>query len=55
MYICYKTMWAEQGGKKLYGKKNSVAFSASAFKVSYLKFPEWGMKHRKEMVTNESF
>lgn len=42
------------GEKKLHVKKSS-AFAASAFKVSYLKFPERGMMHRKEMVINESF
>jgi len=41
--------------KTLHGKKSSAAFSASAFKVSYHKFLEWGMKHRKEKVKNECF
>lgn len=41
----------------MHGKKTkkTSAFAASAFKVSYLKVPEQGMRHKKEMVTNESF
>lgn len=39
--------------KKLHGKKTS-AFAANAFKVSYLKVPEQGMMHRKEMAINEN-